>query len=204
VTTPETTTAPVVRRVPAVAVTAGHRDSTSQVLIYVFSAAPAVALVAAVPFAWGWGLSFTDLILAAAFYLVSCLGVTVGFHRLFTHGAFRANRTLKIVLAVAGQLALQGPVISWVADHRRHHAFSDREGDPHSPWRYGTTAAALVKGFWHAHLGWIFNRNLTNQQRFTPDLLADPDMVAINRCFPLCTAASLLTPALLGGVITGS
>jgi len=142
--------------------------------------------------------------LAAAFYIVSGLGVTVGFHRLFTHGSFRANRGLRTALAVAGQLALQGPVIDWVADHRRHHAFSDREGDPHSPWLYGTTAAALAKGFWHAHLGWIFNRNLTNQQRFTLDLLADLDINRINNSFPACTAVSLLTPALLGGLISGS
>jgi len=193
------------RVVPAPApITAGRRDGTSQFLIYLFSALPLAAVAAAAPFAWGWGLSFTDIALAAAFYIVSGLGVTVGFHRLFTHGSFRANRGLKTALAVAGQLALQGPVIDWVADHRRHHAFSDRDGDPHSPWLYGTTAAALAKGFWHAHLGWIFNRNLTNQQRFTPDLLADPDINRINNSFAACTAVSLLTPALLGGLITGS
>jgi stearoyl-CoA desaturase (delta-9 desaturase) len=111
---------------------------------------------------------------------------------------------LKVGLAVAGQLALQGPVIDWVADHRRHHAFSDREGDPHSPWLFGTSAAALAKGFWHAHMGWLFDRNLTNHRRFTPDLLADTDVVAVNRQFALCTAFSLLAPALLGGLLSGS
>ena len=184
--------------------TEGRRDNTSQFLIYFFSAVPLLAVAAAVPFAWGWGLSVTDLILAAVFYGISCLGVTVGFHRLFTHGSYRARRGLKIGLAVAGQLALQGPVIDWVADHRRHHAFSDRDGDPHSPWLYGTTAAALAKGFWHAHLGWIFNRDLTNQPRFTPDLLADRDITRVNSTFAACTAVSLLGPALLGGLISGS
>ena len=185
-------------------VISGRRDDTSQVLIYVFSALPLLAVAAAVPFAWGWGLSWTDVLLAVVFYTVSGLGVTVGFHRYFTHGSYRANRGLKIGLAVAGQLALQGPVIDWVADHRRHHAFSDREGDPHSPWLFGTSAAALARGFWHAHMGWIFNRDLTNQQRFTPDLLADRDIAAVNRNFAACTAVSLLGPALLGGLISGS
>lgn len=100
------------RVVPAPApITAGRRDGTPQFLIYLFSAVPLAAVAAAAPFAWGWGLSFTDIALAAAFYIVSGLGVTVGFHRLFTHGSFRANRGLRTALAVAGQLALQGPVI---------------------------------------------------------------------------------------------
>ena len=118
--------------------------------------------------------------------------------------SFRARRGLKIGLALAGQLALQGPVIDWVADHRRHHAFSDREGDPHSPWLYGTSARALARGFWHAHMGWIFERDMTNKQRFTPDLLADRDVARINASFAACTAVSLLLPALLGGLISGT
>jgi stearoyl-CoA desaturase (delta-9 desaturase) len=182
----------------------GRRSGTSHFLIYFFSIVPLVAVALSIPFAWGWGLSWTDIGLAAGFYIVSGLGVTVGFHRLFTHGSYRANRGLKIGLAIAGQLALQGPVIDWAADHRRHHAFSDREGDPHSPWLFGTSAFALARGFWHAHMGWIFNRDLTNQQRFTPDLLADRDIARVNRAFALCTVFSLLTPALLGGLITWS
>ena len=189
---------------PGPAVTSGRRDQMSQVLIYVFSIVPLLAVAVAVPFAWGWGLGWVDLLLAAVFYVVSGMGVTVGFHRCFTHGSFRPKRGLKIALALAGQLALQGSVIDWVADHRRHHAFSDREGDPHSPWLFGTSAAAVAKGFWHAHMGWIFDRDLTNQKRFTPDLLADRDVVAVNRRFAACTAFSLLAPALLGGLITGS
>jgi stearoyl-CoA desaturase (delta-9 desaturase) len=117
---------------------------------------PFLALLAAVPIAWGWGLSWLDLCIGLAFYLVSGFGVTVGFHRHFTHGAFRVVRWLRITLAVAGSLALEGPVVQWVADHRRHHAFADREGDPHSPWRYGTTVAGLAKGLFFAHCGWLF------------------------------------------------
>ena len=136
--------------------------------------------------------------------MISGLGVTVGFHRYFTHGSFKANRPLKIALAATGQMAVQGPVIIWVADHRRHHAFSDREGDPHSPWLYGTSMAALAKGFWHAHMGWIFDRDMSNQQRFAPDLLADKDIVRANKYFWVWTMASVLGPAVIGGLITWS
>jgi stearoyl-CoA desaturase (delta-9 desaturase) len=184
--------------------TVGRRSDFSQFTIYFFAALPLVALAAAVPVAWGWGLGWTDLAIAAGFYLVSGLGVTVGFHRYFTHGSFKANPALRGALAIAGQLSLQGPVFDWVADHRRHHAFSDREGDPHSPWLYGTSMTALARGFWHAHMGWIFERNVTNQQRFIPDLLADRSLVRINSWFVWCTVVSLLGPALLGGLLTWS
>ena len=163
-----------------------------------------MALIAAVPLAWGWGLGWTDIGIAAGFYLVSSLGVTVGYHRYFTHGAFKANRPLRIALAVAGGLSAQGAVIVWVADHRRHHAFSDREGDPHSPWLYGTSAAALAKGFWHAHMGWLFERDKTNAERFAPDLLNDRDIKLVDRMFPPLMAATLLLPGVLGGLITMS
>ena len=182
----------------------GQRPHGEQILVYVFVLLPILALAAAVPLAWGWGLSWLDVGLAVVFYLLSGLGVTVGFHRHLTHRSFTAHRALRNGLAIAGSTALQGDVITWVADHRRHHAFSDSEGDPHSPWRYGTTAGALAKGFWHAHMGWLFGRDQTNAARFTPDLLADRDIVRIGRLFPVWTAAGLLTPALLGGLITMS
>src|SRR6185436_13141941 len=138
---------------------------------------PFLALLAAVPVAWGWGLSWVDVTIGLVFYLVSGLGVSVGLHRYLTHGAFKASRWLRITLAVAGSLALEGSVVQWVADHRRHHAFADREGDPHSPWRYGTTVAGLAKGLFFAHCGWLFARQPSNRARFAPDLLADRDIM---------------------------
>src|SRR5665811_2282632 len=102
------------------------------------------------------------------------------------------------------QMSLQGPVIIWVADHRRHHAFSDREGDPHSPWLYGTSMTAVARGFWHAHMGWLFERDMTNQQRFAPDLLADRDVARVNSHFIACTVITLGAPALIGGLVTWS
>jgi stearoyl-CoA desaturase (Delta-9 desaturase) len=182
----------------------GQRPRAEQLLVGIFVVVPMLALLAAVPLAWGWGLAWVDIGLFVGFYLLSGLGVTVGFHRYFTHRAFKANRGLRVALAIAGSMALQGDVITWVADHRRHHAFADKDGDPHSPWRFGTTPAALARGFWHAHTGWLFNRDRTNATRFTPDLLADRDVTRISRQFPLWTVVSLLAPTVLGGVISTS
>ena len=165
---------------------------------------PLLALAAAVPVAWGWGLTWVDVGLFVAFYFIGAAGVTVGYHRHLTHGSFKARTPLRVLLAVAGSLAMQGPVIRWVSDHRRHHAYADKEGDPHSPWLYGTNAIALVRGFWHAHMGWLFSRDMTNSRRFAPDLLADRLITAVDRLFPLWTAATLLLPALLGGLLTWS
>ncbi|MFP5070774.1 acyl-CoA desaturase [Pseudonocardia nantongensis] len=185
-------------------VTDGTRPPGAMALIGVFVALPTLALLAAVPLAWGWGLGWVDVALFAIFYAVSGLGVTVGFHRYFTHGAFKAKRPLRIALAIAGSLSLQGSVLDWVGDHRRHHAFSDKEGDPHSPWLYGTGPRALAKGFVHSHLGWLFDRDLTNMKRFAPDLLEDKDIMRVGKAFPLIVVASLLGPALIGGLITMS
>jgi len=123
------------------------------VAVYLFVIVPFLALLAAVPLAWGWGVTWIDVALAGCWYTVTCLGVTVGFHRYFTHGAFKARTAVRVVLAVAGSLAVQGPIVHWVADHRRHHAFSDQPGDPHSPWLFGSSPVALARGFWHAHVG---------------------------------------------------
>jgi stearoyl-CoA desaturase (delta-9 desaturase) len=182
----------------------GRRGVPAQVAVYAFAVIPLIALIVAIPFAWGWGLGWVDVALAVVFYYLSGMGVTVGFHRYFTHGSFKAKAPMRKFLAIAGQLAVQGPVIIWVADHRRHHAFSDREGDPHSPWTYGTSIPALARGFWHAHMGWLFNRDNTNQQRFAPDLLADKSMVRIDKYFWVWTLVSLVAPGVLGGLITWS
>ncbi|WP_158894710.1 acyl-CoA desaturase [Amycolatopsis anabasis] len=181
---------------------AGEKTSAQNFLVKLFAIVPLLALATAVPFAWGWGLGWLDIGLAIGFYFLTGFGVTIGFHRYFTHGAFKANRGLRTALAVTGSMAMQGPVIGWVADHRRHHAFADREGDPHSPWRFGSTPAALAKGFWHAHMGWLFQRERTNAKRFAPDLLADPDIARIDRLFPALSVATLLAPAVIGGLAT--
>lgn len=178
----------------------GRRTAFDNALIYTFVIGPFVALVAAVPIAWGWGLSWRDIVIGAVFYAVSCLGVTVGYHRYFTHGAFKAKPWLRVLLAVTGSMGVQGSVVHWVADHRRHHAYSDKEGDPHSPWRFGETPVAMTKGFVHAHIGWLFERDETNLERFAPDLLADKAIRKVDALFPAIVTFTLLGPAIIGGL----
>jgi stearoyl-CoA desaturase (Delta-9 desaturase) len=176
-----------------------------RILIGVFVAVPFLALLAAIPLAWVWGfLNWQDIVLAAVFYEVTGNGVAMGFHRYFTHGSFKAKRPFKIALGVAGSMAIEGPIINWVADHRRHHKYSDAEGDPHSPWRFGTGWKALTKGLAFAHVGWLFNPNKTSKQKFCPDWLADRDIHRVHRLFPWLSAASLLAPAAIGGLWTWS
>jgi stearoyl-CoA desaturase (Delta-9 desaturase) len=173
---------------------------TGQILVGVFVGVPMLALLAAAPLAWGWGLGWHDIVIAVVFYAVSGLGISMGYHRYFTHGSFKARRGFKIALAVAGSLALEGPVLTWVADHRRHHKYSDREGDPHSPWRFGNDWKALTKGLAYAHMGWMFDPNRTSQEKFCPDWLADRDVRRISGWFTPLIAASFLAPALIGGL----
>ena len=176
-----------------------------RILVGVFVAVPMLALLAAVPLAWVWGLlGWTEIVIAVVFYAISGLGISMGFHRYFTHGSFKATRAFKIALAVAGTLAIEGPVLTWVADHRRHHKYSDADGDPHSPWRFGPGWKALTKGLGFAHIGWLFESSRTSREKFCPDWLADADIVRISRWFPWLVATSLLAPAAIGGLWTWS
>ncbi|MEV4568727.1 fatty acid desaturase [Nonomuraea sp. NPDC049419] len=166
--------------------------------------APFIALGVVIVLTWGRGVSLTDLLLAAVLYVLTGLGVTVGFHRLLTHGSFTARPWLRAALAVAGSMGFQGNVIDWVAVHRRHHAFTDEPGDPHSPYRYGTGLSGQLRGLVHAHLGWLFEDDGTPASRYAPDLLADPAMRRVARWFPALCAVSLALPFLAGWAITGT
>ena len=179
----------------------GTKRHGEQFMLYTFVIVPFLAFLAAIPVAWGWGLGWTDLILFVVFYYLSGLGVTIGYHRLFTHGSFKANRPLRIALAIAGSMAIEGPVIRWVADHRRHHAHSDKEGDPHSPWRYGTSTSALLKGLCWAHIGWMFDENHTNREKYAPDLMNDKDIRFVERTFVLWLLLSVFLPPAIAGLM---
>lgn len=180
------------------------QNAAAGVAMWIFVVGPLICLVVAVPLLWGRGLSALDVTMAVVAYLVSGFGLTVGYHRLFTHRSFKAKRGLRIALAVAGSLGVEGSPVQWVANHRRHHAFADREGDPHSPWRFGTDTRALLKGLLHAHIGWMLKRELSNRARFAPDIDADRDLRLIGRLFGPLTVVSLLAPALVGGLVTGT
>jgi stearoyl-CoA desaturase (Delta-9 desaturase) len=179
---------------------ADWQSRREQIILAVFIAVPFLAILAAIPIAWGWGLGWRDVVITVVMFTLTGHGVTVGFHRYFTHGSFKAVRPLRIALALAGSLAIEGPVVRWVADHRKHHKFSDKQGDPHSPWRYGETVPALLKGLWYAHIGWLFDVEQTPQRQFAPDLLRDPAIVRISRAFPWLAIASLALPPIVGGL----
>lgn len=166
-------------------------------------AVPFVGLITAVWLLWGHGVGFAYLGLAAFFYLLTGFGVTAGFHRCLTHRSFTARPALRAALAIAGSLSFQGDVIGWVAVHRRHHAFSDRPGDPHSPYRYGTGPAGQLRGVLDAHVGWLLRHDPTSRETYAPDLQADPSMRAISAAFPWLCAVSLAAPFGIGWAIGG-
>jgi stearoyl-CoA desaturase (delta-9 desaturase) len=155
---------------------------------------------------WAELLGWSDLIVFAIMYISTGLGITVGFHRLFTHRAFKTTKAVRAILAALGSAAIEGPVISWVADHRKHHAFSDKPGDPHSPHvDHGHGLKGALRGLWHAHVGWLFihtQRGL--KTRYAPDLLADPVVNFINRTFLVWVLAGLAAPFMLGWLIGGT
>jgi stearoyl-CoA desaturase (Delta-9 desaturase) len=166
---------------------------------------PFVAFLGALPLLWNRLVGWTDLAILAAVYLVTALGITVGFHRMLTHRAFETYRPVKYVLAVFGSMAVQGDVISWVSDHRKHHAFTDEEGDPHSPHvGHGQGWRAALRGLFHAHVGWLFVHNSgAEARRFAPDLLEDRGMRLISRAFIPLVGVSLLVPFALGYLLSG-
>jgi stearoyl-CoA desaturase (Delta-9 desaturase) len=183
-----------------------EHDTFDRVVRTVVLGVPVVALGVGAWLAWGGTLYWHDLIVLAITYTLTGLGITVGYHRLFTHRSFKTTRTVRALLAVLGSMAVEGPVIEWVSTHRKHHRFSDREGDPHSP--HAEAAPGWRGALWglaHAHVGWMFRgKDTANPRRYAKDLLADPDMQFISRTFPLWVAAGLALPFALGVALTGS
>jgi len=156
--------------------------------------------------AWGGALRWPDLVVMAVTYLLTGLGITVGYHRLFTHRSFKTSPPVRALFAALGSAAIEGPVIEWVANHRKHHQFSDQPGDPHSPHvdRAGGWRGALG-GLFHAHMGWIFSdEDMASEQRYAKDLLADPVVRFIDRTFLLWVLAGLAFPFALGFALTGT
>jgi stearoyl-CoA desaturase (Delta-9 desaturase) len=165
---------------------------------------PPLCLLAAAVAYWGRGVGWVEVAVLAGMYVVTVLGINVGYHRLFTHRAFKAGPRVRFVLAVAGAMAMEGPVVKWVAIHRRHHQKSDRPGDPHSPHLHGGTVLGILRGFWHAHLGWLFAPEPPELQRSVSDLSADPVVIAVDRFFWLWVALGLLIPAAVGAAAHGT
>jgi stearoyl-CoA desaturase (delta-9 desaturase) len=165
--------------------------------------APIAGLVAAGILTWGWGLTWVDLGLLVGMYLLTTLGIMVGYHRLFTHKSFRAVRPVQIVLGILGSMAFQGPLISWVGMHRMHHQHSDGAGDPHSPHAPRRRFWRRLRGFWHAHIGWAFSPMPANAARYAGDLLRDRTIRTVSALFPLWAVLGLLAPAAVGFAVNG-
>jgi len=166
--------------------------------------APFLAIVTLVATRGDDPLPWREVGLLLVFSVLVGHGVTVGFHRLFAHRSFQACRPLKITLAILGSMSVQGSVIGWVADHRRHHRFADRPGDPHSPFWTRDEPTRGVRGLWHAHLGWCFVNNATPRERYAADLMADRDLRIIDRLFLPLTGVSLLLPFTIGFLWSGT
>jgi len=165
---------------------------------------PLIGLIAAIALLWNRAIGPLELGLMVGLYVVTCLGVTLGYHRMFTHRAFEASRAFRAVVAVIGSMAVEGSVITWVADHRKHHAFTDQEGDPHSPHLAGPGFWGAVKGLWHAHVGWLFETvGTADRQRFAPDLVGDRALRVIDRLFGLWVALSFAIPFAIGWLAGG-
>jgi stearoyl-CoA desaturase (delta-9 desaturase) len=165
---------------------------------------PLLGLVAAAASLWGWGFSWVELGLLLGLYTLTVLGVTVGFHRLFTHRSFETNRAVQLVLAVLGSMAVQGPLLKWVALHRRHHQHSDRRDDPHSPHTQGRGVRGVLRGVWHAHIGWFFEPDPPDLDHYVQDLRRSGLLRVVSALFPVWVLAGLLVPAAVGGLLTGS
>jgi stearoyl-CoA desaturase (delta-9 desaturase) len=166
---------------------------------------PFLGVIAAAVLLWNRFLGVRDLAIFAVMYLLTALGITVGFHRLLTHRAFQTRPWLRYTLAILGSMSLQGGVIDWVADHRKHHTFTDEEGDPHSPHAgHGAGLRGMVAGLWHAHVGWLFETHgQASSKRYARDLVEDPTMRRINKNFPLIALGSLVLPFLAGFALSG-
>jgi stearoyl-CoA desaturase (Delta-9 desaturase) len=181
-------------------------ETRDRIITGVVTGAPVLALGFVVWQVWGDFLRWSDAIVFAIMYVSTGLGVTVGFHRLFTHRSFKTSKPVRAVFAALGSAAIEGPVVSWVADHRKHHTFSDQEGDPHSPhvgheggWR------GAFKGLVHAHVGWLFiHTHRGARKRYARDLLGDPIVSFVDRTFLVWAVGGLVVAFVLGWLVGGS
>jgi stearoyl-CoA desaturase (delta-9 desaturase) len=192
--------------IPIAETVAIEHETRERIVRAAVIALPIAAIASAGWLAWGGSLHWQDLLVLAIVYSLTGAGITVGYHRLFTHRSFKTRRTLRALFAILGAMAVEGSVIEWVATHRRHHDFSDQPGDPHSPnaeqapgWR------GALRGLVHAHVGWMFRgKDMANPGRYARDLLADRDLRIISRTFPLWALAGLALPFGLGMALTGT
>jgi stearoyl-CoA desaturase (Delta-9 desaturase) len=165
---------------------------------------PLIGTAAAVYFLWTGNFTATDLWLFGAMYFVHMFGITVGFHRYLAHKAFKTSPAFEAVMMITGSMGAQGPLMFWVTTHRRHHRFSDQEGDPHSPNLHGRSFKARMRGLWYAHMPWMLSAETTKWTVFGPDVLKNRRLMYFHRTYPLWVVSGLVLPALIGFAVEGT
>jgi len=181
-----------------------HASSLERRITIVAVALPFVGFIAALWLLWGGFVTGRDMAILAVMYVLVGFGVTIGFHRMLTHRSFEAKPWVRAAFAIFGSMSVQGAVIHWVADHRRHHAFTDEEGDPHSPHTHsGEGVKGVLTGLWHSHMGWLFENQRTSATRYAPDLKKDPIIRWVDKLFPVWALLGLAIPFLAGFALSG-
>ncbi len=181
-----------------------HITASTKIATLLAIILPAIGLAAAIYFSWG-GYFFTHhLVMLIAGYMLTAMGITIGFHRYYTHKSFEAVVPVKAALGILGSMAVEGPVFTWVSRHRRHHQHSDDVDDPHSPHHHGEGVMGVVKGAWHAHVGWLFDKDKPGLDRYIPDITSSKLNQRIDKLFAFWVALSLIIPAIIGGLIMGT
>ena len=163
---------------------------------------PFAGFITAIVMLWGTAFNWIYLAILGFMYIITTVGVTIGYHRLFTHRSFKTSKPVTAMLAAMGSMAVEGPVLQWVADHRRHHQHTDEEGDPHSPHLHGSKLMETIRGMWHSHVGWLLQPKLDGSFRYIGDLRKDKLVRKISKQFPMWVIIGLIIPAALGGLLT--
>jgi stearoyl-CoA desaturase (delta-9 desaturase) len=185
---------------PEMQMTRGHK-----IVNLIAVPTPLVALALAVVLLWHRAVGPVDLIVMGGLYMITAVGITLGYHRMFTHRSFESSATFRAIIAALGSMAVQGSVITWVADHRKHHAFTDQEGDPHTPHGFGPGFKGAVQGLWHAHVGWLFETvGTADRQRFAADLVKDRVLRVMDKLFLVFAVLGLVIPFVVGWLIGGT
>ena len=201
---PEMINEPVLEMQPNDSLT-NHEGTTMtklKIVNLIAIATPFVGFLVAAIFFWGTLFNSVQLAIFGLMYFITTIGVTIGYHRLFTHSSFKTSRCMTGILAAFGSMAVEGPVLQWVADHRRHHQCSDEDGDPHSPHLHGDGVLETLRGMWHAHVGWMLSPRPKKSMRYVGDLRKDKLVRKMSKLFPLWVLVGLALPSLLGGLIT--
>ena len=181
-----------------------HASALERRITIIAVAVPFIGFLVAIWLLWGGFVTGLDLAILAVMYVLVGFGVTIGFHRMLTHRSFEAKPWVRATFAILGSMSIQGAVIHWVADHRKHHAFTDEEGDPHSPHTHsGEGVRGVLTGLWHSHMGWLFDGERSSARRYAPDLKKDPVIRWVDRWFPAWALLGLFIPFVAGFALSG-